>query len=333
MTPNQNFAIGIDLGGTKLLAAIIDRNGTILNRVKLPTNLKKPGDLVKLFCKAIDKLLAESGQNLSEVCAIGIGAAGLIDPDAGIILQAPNLNVLNGLDLKQPLEASYHLPVCMDNDVNIGTFGEAAIGAAQGSRDVVGIFLGTGIGGGIILNNDIYHGFTKTAGEIGHTTLNFKGRKHPLKTAPQGTLEAYAGRIAIMKRIKSLIAQGKPSVVPQLIHGNWNQLKSSVLKKALKKGDAVVEKVLSETAEYVGIGVANIAHILGPEYIVLGGGIMEAVGDFLLPRIIAIAQKRALENSLKGVKIVEAKLGDDAIILGAAMWAFKNTVWGTQTEK
>jgi len=323
MAKEPKFAIGIDLGGTKILAAFVNRKGTIIERVKLPTKIKKSADLIQMFFQAIDTLLDYASWKREDGCTIGIGAAGLIDPDRGIILQAPNLKVLEDLNLRQPLQERYQIPVFIDNDVNVGTFGELQLGAGQGASDVVGIFLGTGIGGGIITNGQIYHGFTKTAGEIGHVSLRYNGKKHPLNTAPRGTLEAYAGRLAIARQIRKQIKQGKSSIVPSLIDNDWKRFKSGTLKKALKKDDKVVQDVLSQTAEFVGIGIANIAHTLGPQKIIVGGGVMEAVGDYLLPRIIQSARSRTLENSLKGVEIVEAALADDAIILGAAMLAFQ----------
>ena len=323
MAKEAKFAIGIDLGGTKILAAFINRQGTIIERVKLPTKITEAEDLIELLSRAVDTLLGNASWKREDGCSIGIGAAGLIDPDRGVILQSPNLSMIHDLHLRQPLQERYHLPVYIDNDVNVGTFGEFSLGAGRDAQDVVGIFLGTGIGGGIIINGEIYHGFTRTAGEIGHVTLRYNGRKHPLDTAPKGTLEAYAGRLAIARQIRKLIKQGQPSIIPTLIDNDWKLFKSGTLKKALKKNDHVVQTVLSQTAEYVGIGIANIAHILGPQKIIVGGGVMEAVGDYLLPMIIQSARARTLASSLKGVKIVEAALADDAIILGAAMLAFQ----------
>lgn len=325
MKRDNELAIGVDLGGTKILVALVNRKGKSSYSMKARTFSSSNSDIADRVIYMIHELLRKSGCGINAISAIGIGAAGLLDPDTGVIYESPNMKIKRDYDLKTPVEREFLVPVFVDNDVNLGTYGEYVFGAGKGVKSLVGIFVGTGIGGGIVLNGDIYHGFTKAAGELGHIIINFDGRPHPFKTAPKGTLEAYAGRIAIVMEIKKAVERGEKSIVPEIINGDWQSFKSGDFKKALEKGDKVVAKALNKASGYLGIGIASIAHVLSPEMVVLGGGIIEAAGSYMLPRIIKKVKKRGFEPCIRGMKIVEAEMEDESIVVGAATLAFNRS--------
>jgi len=317
----KDLTIGMDLGATKMLAALVDQGGRILKKIKMPTISDTRAAFEKHYISLVDQLLEAAPDKASRVAALGIGAAGLIDPATGMILEAPNIRELDRFNLCEPLARRFPFPVCVDNDVNVGTYGEYMLGAGQGAQSVIGLFIGTGIGGGLILDGQIYHGFTKTAGEIGHMVIKFDGRKHPLKTSPRGTLEAYAARLALVDRIRKTARRDKHSVIARLVDGNWSDLKSGMLKKAYQQNDESVVRIINRAAEHVGIGLSSLVHILSPEVIVIGGGVIEALGDVMMPRIIDTVNARSLQAAIRGVKIRESQLRDNAIVLGAAMLA------------
>jgi len=208
------------------------------------------------------------------------------------------------------------LPVALDNDVTLGALGEGAFGAARGVSNSVSIFVGTGIGAGILIGGEVYRGFNQTAGEIGHMVVEFGGPKCGCGT--RGCLEAVASRTAIEREIRAAIKGGEKSVIPDLLKKNTSAIKSGTLKSAVDLNDAVTIQVLEKAAQYLGIGVLNIVHLFSPEMVVLGGGVMESLGERLLPIVEETARKFGLEGAFRDVQIVLARLEDDAVVLGAA---------------
>ena len=224
------------------------------------------------------------------------------------------------MPLKAKLEANLSIPTFVDNDVNVGTLGESAFGAGQGVKNLVGIFVGTGIGGGIILDGKLFHGVNKTAGEVGHMIVKANGPQ--CGCGSFGCLEAVASRTAITRDLqKAILKKGKKSILTKLNGGKLDQIRSQAIAKAVKRGDKPTIKVMQRAGKYLGISVASIVHFLNPEMIVLGGGVIEAMGDSLLDPIRRSAAKYALPTTLDGVQIVEATLGDNAGVIGASVLA------------
>ena len=312
--------IGVDMGGTKILSAVIDAEGNILGTAKVPTKADAgTSAVIDRIADSIQKAVDKSGVDNTSIQAVGIGAPGPLDPETGIVIFAPNLG-WRDVPLKTELEARVGIPTFVDNDVNIGTLGEHVFGAGKGVQNVVGIFVGTGIGGGIILQGELFHGASKTAGEIGHIIVKAGGPKCGCGT--RGCLEAVASRTAMAKQFqKAILKRGKKSVIAKLTDGDLSTIRSGVLAKAIRSKDKLTLKIIKKATKYLGIGIGSIVNFLNPEMIVLGGGVVEALDDTFLDNIRAAAEKYALPNTLDGVQIVPAKLGDNSGILGAAALA------------
>ncbi len=312
--------VGVDMGGTKILSAVIDAGGNILGTSKVSTGADEGTSVViDRIAESIQKAINKSNVDKASIQAIGIGAPGPLDPETGIVIFAPNLG-WRDVPLKAELQARTGLPTFVDNDVNVGTLGEHAFGAAQGVQNVVGIFVGTGIGGGIILKGELFHGASKTAGEIGHIIVKADGPRCGCGT--RGCLEAIASRTAMAKQFRKAIKKkGKKSVLTKLTDGDLSVIRSGVLVKAIRAKDKLTLKVFKKATKYLGIGIGSIVNFLNPDMIVLGGGVVEALDDTFIDNIRSYAKKYALPNTLNGVQIVRAKLGDNSGILGAAALA------------
>lgn len=312
--------VGVDMGGTKILSAVIDAEGNILGTAKVSTKAdEQTSAVIDRIAESIEQAINKSNVDNASIQAIGIGAPGPLDPETGVVIFAPNLG-WRDVPLKAELEARTGFPTFVDNDVNVGTLGEHAFGAAQGVQNVVGIFVGTGIGGGIILKGELFHGASKTAGEVGHIIVKADGPRCGCGT--RGCLEAIASRTAMAKQFRKAIKKnGKKSVLTKLTDGNLKIIRSGVLVKAIQANDKLTLKVFKKATKYLGIGIGSIVNFLNPEMIVLGGGVVEALDDTFIDNIRTYAEKYALPNTLNGVQIVRAKLGDNSGILGAAALA------------
>ncbi|HOE10206.1 MAG TPA: ROK family protein [bacterium] len=308
--------LGIDLGGTKILAAVVDPDGKVLSRSKRKTKSEKgPADVLDRMAACAREAVEEAGLQMSDIASAGVGAPGPLDPIRGIIIDTPNLKFVD-VHLKDELESRISVPVFVDNDVNVGTYGELVYGAARGVQDVIGLFVGTGLGGGVIINGRLHHGFSLNGGELGHMILDPDG---PVcGCGNRGCLEAFSSRTAIQREIEFAIRAGKSSIIHELVKGDMSQITSSVLKKAFEANDPVVEKVLKTACEYLGIAVGSLLNILSPEVVVLGGGVVEALPELFVKQVRKKAFKIAFPICCKNVRVVASELGDDAVILGAA---------------
>jgi glucokinase len=295
----KKHVLGIDLGGTKVSAGVLDGTGQIVGRARAKTNAWRENDEVFATIAQVGRTALErAGVHSQNLTALGIGSPGPLDPDTGYIIDSANLNFDN-FPLGPRLAEEFQCPVVLANDVDAGTYGEFRAGAARNATDVLGVFVGTGIGGGIIANGKLYHGYSKNAGEIGHIVIKAGGPK--CNCGSRGCLEALASRTAISKDINKAIRRGRKTIVTKLLSKRADSVPSTTIRKAFKKGDPVVTKIVTRAAEHIGIALGSMVNLLGPEVIVLGGGVIEALHD--------------------GVRIVKCRLGDDAGIIGAAMLA------------
>lgn len=310
---NKNCFIGIDVGGTKIAAALVSDNGKILGRAKSPTPPNARGkEILKTIFKAAQE--AHSAFPSAKIAGIGLGIPGIADPRTHAILVTPNIK-LAGFPLKQELAKRFRTKIVIDNDVNCGLLGEQWLGAARKIKDAVGLFPGTGIGGAILINGQLVTGSQGAAAELGHMTLDING---PLcSCGNRGCLEAMASRWAIQRDIREAVESGKRSVITELTKNDLAIIKSKALKEALRQEDTVVTKVMARAATVLGQACISINHIFNPQMIVLGGGVVEACGDFLLPRIRKIVTNDPFFKKFKPCQIVETTLQDDAVILGA----------------
>lgn len=319
-TNKSDYVVGVDLGGTKILSGLFDSSLSCIGTAKVSTKSQRGVDsVIERIDRCVRDAVDEADLSLKQVAAIGIGAPGAVDFDAGSVLFAPNMEGWKDVGLKKELEKHLDLPVFVENDGNIAILGVHVVELKSKPRNVVGVFVGTGIGGGLILNGQLYRGTNYTAGEIGHMVVDVNGPK--CGCGNKGCFEAVASRTAIFQRIKSGVKAGEKTLLTEMLGPSLEDLRSGDLRKAIRRGDKFAAKVVEEAAEFVGIGVANLVNILGPDVVVLGGGVIEALADEMMSVIVKTAKEHAMPGTLKGVDIIASKLGDSAGITGAAVLA------------
>lgn len=307
--------VGIDIGGTKIAAGLVTPSGKIIGRAKAPTPKNaSPAKIIRIISDLLEEMLDSCDCQKKGLAGIGIGVPGIVDTEKGAIIRTPNMN-LSGFKLQSRLENKFRVPIALGNDVNLGVLGEKWLGAARKAHNVVGLFIGTGLGGGIIINDRLLAGCHGAAAEIGHMTIDVDGPK--CSCGNQGCLEAFVGRWAIERDIKKSIAQGKKTIVTKLIEGKIKSIKSRILHKALEKHDFVVTAIMSKASNRLGIACVSMRHIFDPEIIVVGGGVIEACGDFMVPIVKKILLQDKFFSKLGDCQLVASQLKDDAIILGA----------------
>lgn len=318
---DEHLVLGIDLGGTKILAAVVDQSGEILASSKRKTKPHKGVDeVIQRIAKTAHEAVEAAGLDLDDIDAVGIGAPGVADFTHGVIEFAPNLENWVNVPLGPKLGDLLGLPVIVENDVNAGTYGEATVGSGRDYRSIIGIFPGTGIGGGIVLDGQLWRGARSAGGEIGHMVVMVDG---PVcGCGRRGCIEALASRTAIERDIIGEIRGGRSSVITEMVDIESERITSGTLQDAIAAGDSVVIDVLERAARHLGIFTASLVNALDPECIIYGGGLIEACADMLLP-IIREETYRYLIRPVapEDLPIVEAELGDDAVLLGAAMLA------------
>jgi glucokinase len=315
----RQHILGIDLGGTKVMAAVIDGSGQVVSRARAKTRAWRDDEGVFQTIAQTGRLAVErAGLESINLRAVGIGAPGPLDPDTGYIIESSNMKFKN-FPLGPRLAEAFGCPAIVDNDVNAGVYGEFKRGSARGASEVLGMFIGTGIGGGLIINGALYHGASKNAGEVGHIVVKANGPR--CGCGARGCLEAIASRTAMTRDIRREIERGQKTVVRDLLKKETDSLSGNDLKKAYDAGDELVMKTLHRAAKFIGIGIGSLVNVLAPEIVVLGGGLIEAMGDDFLARIDRSTHRVAVDFATKDLKIVRAELGDDAGVIGAAMLA------------
>lgn len=316
-----SHVVGIDLGGTKILAAVVDADGRIVSEAKVKTRPEKgPDAVLERMAAAAREAVQRLRLSWNAIHGVGVGAPGPVDPDAGVVYHTPNLPGWEEVPLASRLGESLGVPVFLENDVNLGTLGEYMQGAGQGTKDMVGIFVGTGIGGGLILAGKLHSGYRHAAAEIGHMILLADG---PVcGCGKRGCAEALASRTAIERDIWLGIGAQRKSLIPRLTEGDPERLTSGVLAQAMREGDPLVSEVVARAQWHLGLLTASIVNLVDPELIVFGGGLIEALGDeFLQPIRITARQYFIQQAGADQVRIVATKLGDHAVVLGAAALA------------
>lgn len=316
----SDYVVGVDLGGTKILAGVFDSSLECIGTAKLSTKSQRGVEpVIERIDRCVQDAVDEADLTMKQVAGVGIGAPGAVDFETGTVIFAPNLEGWKDVPLKKDLEKHLGVPVFVENDANIAVLGVHVAELKSKPRNVVGIFVGTGIGGGLILNGELYSGFNHTAGEIGHMVIDVNGPK--CGCGNKGCFEALASRTAIFQRIKAGVKDGEKTLLTEMLGDGLEDMRSGDLRKAIRRGDKFAAKVVEQVAEYIGIGVANLVNILGPDVVVLGGGVMEALADEMTNIIIKTAKAHAMPGTIKGVEIISSKLGDNAGITGAAVLA------------
>ena len=310
----EQFFVGVDLGGTKILAVLATESGAIVNRHRVPTPRDKGAKaVIETIAASVDGVLDKAGARRKHVPAVGVSIPGVTDPKAGLAVLTPNMG-LSGVPVAKELGALLGAKVVLANDCNAGILGEAWLGSARAARSAAGIFVGTGIGGGFIRRDRIWRGFRNSAMEVGHMIVEVDGPE--CGCGNLGCFEALASRTAIERDLRAAVADGRSTVLSELLEDDLSMIRSGALKEALAREDALVTDVLARAGRMLGVGCLNIRHLLDPEVILLGGGVIEACSDFLLPIIQGVLDADKLPGSRPPVPVRIAALGDDAVALG-----------------
>jgi glucokinase len=309
------LTLGIDLGGTKVNVGLVDRNGRLLSSKKsIIDTSKKPELIIENILEEIDRC---NHHIKAEPEALGIGVAAQVDRK-GMVRSSPNLGWRN-FPLKKKLEKEVGISVAVINDVNAATWGEWKFGAGKGADDFVTLFVGTGVGGGIITGGKMLYGCSNSGGELGHITIVFDGRKCHCPNS--GCLEAYTGGWAIAERAQEAVRFApKKGQTLRSLAGGIEKITAITVSRAYIEGDPMAQRLVEETGRYLAAGVVSVVNSLNPCILVLGGGVIEGIPE-LIPIVKKIIQNRALKFSVQELKILKAALGADAGVIGAATFA------------
>ncbi len=316
--------VGVDLGGTSMRAGVVAPDGTVLGFAKRKTKpeLGAPAVMDRL-AKTIQEAMEGAGLRTRDIGGVGVGVPGPVDIARGVVRVAVNLGSgWTNLPLADELKARVGLPGYIDNDVRVGAMGEFTHGAGQEVQDMLAVFVGTGIGGGLVLGGELRSGFRGSAGEVGHTVIDASNGVVG-KTGQPGTAEPIASRTGMERMVQEKVAAGQASVVPALMQSlGGGRMTSSVIEEALKQKDVVMEEVLALAQHNLGLLAGNLINILDPEMIVFGGGVTARLGDrFIAPiRKVAYANLVNKQNA-RTVRIVAGALGDNSGVVGAAVLA------------
>jgi len=312
---SQRLYVGVDVGGTKVQASLVEESGGIVTgqRCRTPRN----GDsnaVIAAIDKAIDGALAKVVVQAEDLTAVGIGIPGVVDPDTGNVVVTPNMS-LTGVNIGEHLRQHFNVPVAVGNDGNLGALGERWLGAARKAKSVLSICVGTGIGSGFVQGGKLWRGAREAAGEIGHIVMQIDGPE--CGCGNRGCFEAIAGRSAIERDIRRAVAGGRTTLLTELGGGDLGQIRSGMLRKALEAEDELVTEIMGHASRVIGAACLTARHLLDPEVIVLGGGVIEACGEFMMPIIEQSIADDRLPGARGGGEVLISALGDDAVVLGA----------------
>lgn len=321
------YAIGVDFGGTKVLAAVVNvDSGKVAGTGKNKTSASDgPDELMERIYGTCDAALKDAKKSIKDIEGIGVGIAGQVDPDSGILVGTANLSrSVVDLPIAKRLNDRYGVKAALRNDVHIAAIGEARFGAGKGVDDFLCVFVGTGIGGAIVRGGELVRGATGNAGELGHTMIDVDGRI--CGCGGRGHLEAYASRTAITNALLGELRRGQKSILTELMpdvdpaRPTGAAMRSGILKKAVAAKDEVTLRIVSSAGEYLGLGLASVVNFLNPTRIILGGGVIEAL-DELFDAAERVTRRESFPSAGKEVEFVRAALGDNSGVVGAAVIA------------
>lgn len=315
--------VAVDLGGTKILTAVVSEQGKIAAQHRADTPQTGVDAVVDAIANTVRAALRDADIPDGKVVGVGIGAPGPLNPESGIVFDAPNLAGWRDVPLKAKLEARLLMPVYVEHDATAAALGEWWLGAGRGVHDMIYLTIGTGIGGGIIIGDRLVHGVSGTAGEVGHMTIDVNGPPCPCGRST-GCLEVLAAGPAIARMAREAIAAGRRTAILTRAGGRPDEVSAGHVEAAAREGDRVAIEIFTRAATYIGIGVANLLNLLNPARVIIGGGVSKA-GDLLFDTVRRVARQRAFERPGQDASIVPAELGDDAGPVGVAAVAFQRT--------
>ena len=320
--------LAIDLGGTKIIAAIISNQGQVMAKEYCLTLAGEgPQSVIDRILFAIDHLLSVRKLDLSQLDSISIAAAGAIDFDKGLVTSSPNLPGWHNIPLRDMVNRKYKVNTFLINDASAATLGEYHFGAGKGVNNLIYLTVGTGIGGGIIINGKLYSGPRGSAGEIGHMTIDVNGPR--CNCGNIGCLEMLASGTAVAREAIRRIGRGEESSLTEIVEGKIEDITAEKVGVAAQGGDPLALEVISKVAAYLGVGMVNLVNIFNPEMIIVGGGVAQ-MGDLLLGPARQVVKERAFQLSAQAVRIVPAQLGENAGVLGAAIFAHQQKHGGLE---
>ena len=322
MPPRTKYLVGVDLGGTNIVAGALAEDGSDVLALRTePTRPDQGADAVvdrmtRMIDTVIAETIAQTGAKRDDVIGIGVGSPGPLDRERGIVVTTPNLGWTN-FPLRDAIQERTRLPVRIDNDANCATLGEWWLGAAKGASNVIGMTIGTGIGGGIILGGRLYHGSSDVAGEIGHATIDITGRR--CKCGNYGCLEAYASGPSIADRAREALGGDDSALMIRMAGGDPARITAATVYEAAKKGDDTALDVVRETSRFLGAGIANLLNIFNPEVVVIAGGVTQA-GDTLFAPLRREVKKRAFKPAVEACQIVPGILTAAGVVGAVAAY-------------
>jgi glucokinase len=319
-TKNEELPVlAVDLGGTKIAAALISPDNRVTDRAHSPTLAAEglQAVLSRIFA-TVDRLLSQGNATPPQLYGIAIAAAGAIDTGKGLVTSSPNLPGWLDVPLRDMARKRYGVDTCLLNDADAAALAEHRLGVGRGVANLIYLTVSTGIGGGIIVNGELYSGTSGGAGELGHMTIDAGGPE--CRCGNRGCLEVFASGKAVAGEAKRRIKQGEQSRLTDIVSGDLEAITAEKIALAARDGDRLSREVISRAAGYLGVGMVNLVNIFNPEMIIVGGGLSK-MGELLLEPAREVVKQRAFPLCAKAVRIVTAELGDDAGVLGVAIYA------------
>jgi len=312
----KDLFIGIDLGGTKIITALVDTEGRIISRDYRETEAARgPAAVMARMIDAASRVMNGGGVAAAQISGVGVAAPGPIDAKSGMVTTPPNLPGWRSVPLRQWIQDELGLPTALENDANAAALAEHRFGAGRRTKHMIYVTASTGIGGGFILNGELYNGATGGAGEIGHMTILPQGPH--CGCGNRGCLEALASGRAIAREARERVKCGVPTLIADLAEGDPDRISAKLVAQADAQGDIEAQEILDEAMTYLGVGMANLVNLFNPELIVIGGGLTK-MGERLFDPVRRIVDRRAFRTAAQVVNVVPAQLGDDVGVLGAA---------------
>ncbi|MBM3118102.1 MAG: ROK family protein [Chloroflexi bacterium] len=317
---NQRPVLAVDLGGTKIIAAVVVPDGKVISRSYCLTLAEEgPKAVIERLLSAVSEALVGAELKNSEIAGVGMAAAGIIDAKKGVITTSPNLPGWHDVPLRDVIAERIGLATYLVNDASAAALGEHRFGAGKGLGNLIYLTVSTGIGGGIIIDGRLYTGTDGCAGEIGHMTIEAHGPQ--CNCGNFGCLEALASGSAMTREAVRRMGQGEPSSIAELARGRLMDVTAEMIAVVARQGDKMACEIVADAANYLGIGLANLVNIFNPEVIVIGGGV-SSMGNMLLGPARKVVKERAFKLPLRTVRIIRARLGSNAEMMGAAVYVF-----------
>lgn len=313
--------LAVDIGGTKILTALVSPSGQVRARHRVETPGRGVDPVIETVVRSARAVMADGGVSAQDVAGVGVGAPGPLDPETGVVFEPPNMEGWYNVPLAALLHERFGLPVFVENDANAAALGEWWVGAGRGVHDLIYLTVSTGIGGGIIIADALVRGVSGTAGEVGHMTIDVDGPPC-LCGRSTGCLEVLASGTAIARMAREAVAAGRPTALRRTAGGDVASLGARHVAEAARAGDSLAVEIFERAATSLGVGVANLLNLFNPRRIIIGGGVSKA-GDLLFGTVRRVATARAFERPARDAEIVPAALGDDVGAVGAAAVALQ----------